>query len=83
MKLLASCCNCGHIFGRSADGTQTELRCSKCGAEIEYTVANNSVTVRMLRLSAKQQAARLKNSQRIAVRAAVPEKQAKNDQTDY
>lgn len=60
MKLLASCCNCGHRFGRSADGTQTDLRCPKCGAEIEYIVGNNTVTVRLVRLSAKQQAARLK-----------------------
>lgn len=60
MKLLASCCNCGHRFGRSAEGTQTDLRCPKCGAEIEYMVGNNTVTVRLVRLSAKQQAARLK-----------------------
>ena len=38
IKLLSACSCCGHIFGRAADGTRTELRCPKCGAEMEYCV---------------------------------------------
>ena len=34
IKLMSACGCCGHIFGRSADGTKTELRCPKCGAEV-------------------------------------------------
>ena len=60
VRLLAACCNCGRIIGRSADGTQTGLRCPKCGAELEYIVGDNAVTVRLIRQSAKQQAARLR-----------------------
>ena len=54
IKLLSACSCCGHIFGRSADGTRTELRCPKCGAEMEYCVTGDTVTVRVLRLSEKQ-----------------------------
>jgi len=54
IKLLSACSCCGHIFGRSADGTRTELRCPKCGAEMEYCVTGDTVTVRVLKLSEKQ-----------------------------
>ena len=54
IKLLSACSCCGHIFGRSADGTRTELRCPKCGAEMEYCVTGETVTVRVLKLSEKQ-----------------------------
>ena len=65
MRLLAFCCNCGYNFGRSGDGTQTETRCPRCGADVEYAVENKAVTVRLVRLSAKQQAARLKKYQEL------------------
>lgn len=54
IKLMSACGCCGHIFGRSADGTKTELRCPKCGAEVEYCVTGDTVTVRVVRLSEKQ-----------------------------
>ena len=54
IKLLSACNCCGHIFDRSADGTRTELRDPKCGAEMEYCVTGDTVTVRVLRLSEKQ-----------------------------
>ncbi len=62
IRLMTACCNCGRILGRSAQGAQTALRCPKCGAEIEYTVGKDTVTVRLVSLSAKQ-ALRMKKYQ--------------------
>lgn len=61
MKYYTFCSNCGHILGRSAAGTATEIKCPKCGAEIEYAVEDKKVTVTLLRPSSKQQAERLKH----------------------
>lgn len=54
MKLLTFCSNCGHKLGRSADGTQTETVCPKCGAEIEYTVDEQTVIVKIIKPSDKK-----------------------------
>lgn len=61
MKYYTFCSSCGHILGRSGEGTATELKCPKCGAEIEYAVEDKKVTVTLLRPSSKQQAERLKS----------------------
>lgn len=63
LRLLTFCCICGHNFGRSGDGTRTETHCPRCGAQVEYAVENTTVTVRLVSLSVKQQAARLKKRQ--------------------
>lgn len=59
MKFYTFCSSCGHGLGRSGVGTATEVRCPKCGAEIEYAVEDKKVTVTILRPSAKQKTARL------------------------
>lgn len=61
MKYYTFCSSCGHILGRSTAGTETELKCPKCGAEIAYAVDDKKVTVTLLRPSSKQQAERLKH----------------------
>lgn len=61
MKLYTFCSSCGHVLGRSGAGTATEMKCPKCGAEIEYAVEDKRVTVTILRPSSKQQTGRLKN----------------------
>lgn len=61
MKLYTFCSSCGHVLGRSGAGTATEMKCPKCGAEIEYAVEDKKVTVTILRPSCKQQAGRIKN----------------------
>lgn len=60
MKLYTFCSSCGHSLGRSTAGTETEIRCPKCGAEIEYAVEDKKVTVTILRPSMKQPAKRIK-----------------------
>lgn len=60
MKLYTFCSSCGHCLGRSGAGTETEIRCPKCGAEIEYAVEDKKVTITILRPSMKQQAKRIK-----------------------
>ena len=54
-KLLTFCSSCGHKFGRSGNGTQTETFCPKCGAEIEYEVNDTTVIVKLLKPSTKKQ----------------------------
>ncbi len=60
MKFYTFCSSCGHVLGRSGVGTETEVRCPKCGAELEYAVEDRRVTVTILRPSMKQQAKRIK-----------------------
>ena len=42
--LMTHCCHCGHLISRSASGTRSIMRCPKCGAEIEVTVREKTVT---------------------------------------
>lgn len=51
--LLAHCCHCGRLIGKSASGTKSILICSKCGAEIEVCVSGGAVTVTLLRVREK------------------------------
>lgn len=60
MKFYTFCSSCGHALGRSGAGTETEVRCPKCGAQLEYAVEDKKVTVTLLQPSSKQQAKRLK-----------------------
>ena len=48
--LMTHCCHCGHLISRSASGTRSIMRCPKCGAEIEVTVQEKTVTVTLLRV---------------------------------
>ena len=47
--LMTHCCHCGHLISRSASGTRSIMRCPKCGAEIEVTVREKTVTVTLAR----------------------------------
>lgn len=60
MKFYTFCSSCGHALGRSAEGTETEVRCPKCGAQLEYAVEDKKVIVTLLQPSLKQQAKRMK-----------------------
>ena len=48
--LMTHCCPCGHQISRAASGTRSIMRCPKCGAEIEVTVREKTVTVTLLRV---------------------------------
>lgn len=60
MKFYTFCSSCGHSLGRSGAGTETEVRCPKCGAQLEYAVDDKKVIVTILQPSSKQQAKRMK-----------------------
>ena len=52
-RLYASCSSCGHVLGRALSGSDNEVRCPKCGAKINYKVAESIVTVTLLEPSTK------------------------------
>lgn len=56
MKQLVFCSNCGYELGRSARGTRTELQCPRCRMRMEYTVEEDTVSVRMIRMYGNQHA---------------------------
>lgn len=47
---MINCCICGHLVSKAASGTQSIMRCPKCGSEIEVTVSGKAVTVTLLRV---------------------------------
>lgn len=56
---IISCSECGYRLGRSAGGTETEMKCPKCGAQIKYSVYGPKVTVEILKHSEKKPAKRI------------------------
>lgn len=61
MKLFTFYSSCGHKFGRSGSGTETEMKCPKCGAEIAYTVDEQTVIVKIIKPSEKSRWSIFKN----------------------
>lgn len=53
-RLYASCSSCGHVLGCALSGSDNEVRCPKCGAKINYKVAESIVTVTLLEPSTKK-----------------------------
>lgn len=53
MKLITTCPECGYKLGRSEGGTNTELKCPKCGAQLHYEILNDTVTIEILQHSEK------------------------------
>lgn len=58
-RLYASCSSCGHVLGRALSGSDNEVQCSKCGAKINYKVAESIVTVTLLEPSTKKPSKRV------------------------
>ena len=62
-RLYASCSSCGHVLGRALSGSDNEVRCPKCGAKINYKVAESIVTVTLLDLQQNsQQRSQIRNT---------------------
>ena len=53
-RLYASCSSCGHILGQALSGSDNDVDCPKCGAKINYRVAQKSVTATLLKPSTKR-----------------------------
>lgn len=53
-RLYASCSSCEHVLGRALSGSDNEVQCPKCGAKINYRVAESIVTVTLLEPSTKK-----------------------------
>lgn len=60
-RLYASCSSCGRILGRALSGSDNEVNCPKCGAKINYKIADKSVTVTLLEPSRKKTSRKAQN----------------------
>lgn len=57
--LIAHCCKCGGWVCRSLPGSDTQIKCSKCGANLEVLVENTAVKVVVLNTKEQRMAAGL------------------------
>jgi len=58
IRMFQICCpSCGRKIGSSADGTNTEVTCSKCNAVIRYSIRDNIAYIKVKEPSEKQPAA--------------------------
>ena len=53
IQYYASCSGCGHILAKSSVGTESEVKCPKCGSMVRYEIDDNIVSITMVERSTK------------------------------
>ena len=55
-RYIITCPECGRRLARSADGTDTTTRCTKCGAIIRHEITDNMAYIKIEEYSGKKPA---------------------------
>lgn len=56
-RLYVNCPDCGRLILRSEDTDNSEIPCPKCGAKVNVTIKDETVTTKLLKPSKRRMAA--------------------------
>lgn len=65
-RLYVNCPECGRLILRSEDTDNSDIPCSKCGAKLNVSIKDETVTTRLLKPSKRRMAAMNEYKRRIS-----------------